>query len=89
VLGCLETHEIVPVGPDLFLVFMEVKEDAGLAVYSNKLLGDVATVALSRLRFLWLVLHHPRVEERILGEIRSILNERAHNSVNFILEVRV
>ena len=47
-LGCLETHEIVPVGPDLFLVFMEVKEDAGLAVYSNKLLGDVATVALLR-----------------------------------------
>ena len=75
------------VGLDLFFFFMEVKDDAGLAVYSNKLLGDMATVALSR--FLWLVLHHPHVEERILGEIRSILNERAHNSVNLILEVRV
>ena len=86
-LGCLETHEIVPVGPDLFLVFMEVKEDTGMAVYSNKLLGDVATVALSR--FLWLVLHHPCVDERILAEIRSILDDRAHNSMNFILEVGV
>ena len=35
------------VGPDLFSVFMEVKEDVRLAVYSEKLLGDVASVALS------------------------------------------
>jgi len=75
------------VGPNLFLVFIEVKDHAGLAIYSNKLLGDVASVALSW--FLWLVLRHPHVEEWILAEIRSILNERAGNSMNFSLEVRV
>ena len=33
------------VGLDLFFIFMEVKADAGLAVYSDKLLGNVALVA--------------------------------------------
>ena len=33
------------VGIDLFFIFMEVKSDAGLAVYSDKLLGNVALMA--------------------------------------------
>ena len=33
------------VGLNLFFVFMEVKADAGLAVYYDKLLGNVALVA--------------------------------------------
>ncbi|GLJ40820.1 hypothetical protein SUGI_0844340 [Cryptomeria japonica] len=73
-------------GTDLLSAFMKVKTENGDRLYTDEKLReitvnfilagrDTSSVALSW--FFWLLLRNPRVEDRILAEIRSVLSKRS------------
>nr|XP_010933285.1 cytochrome P450 86B1 [Elaeis guineensis] len=73
---------------DLLTVFMRLKDDDGTA-FSDGFLRDVCinfilagrdTSSVALAWFFWLLNRHTEVEDRILGEITKILEERGCNS---------
>ncbi|XP_008797199.1 cytochrome P450 86B1 [Phoenix dactylifera] len=76
-----------PARSDLLTVFMRVKDDDGTA-FSDGFLRDVCvnfilagrdTSSVALAWFFWLLNRYPEVEDRILGELRKILEERGYN----------